>query len=209
MLLAGQETTALALTWSWYLIGQHPEVDARLGAEVEAVLGGRAATIDDLPRLRYTGQIVTEAMRLFPPAWALGREVAVDCEVGGTRCPRAPPSSSAPGSCIAPRASSTSPAAFRPERWEGSLAKDLPRFAYLPFGGGPRICIGNRFALMEASLVLATVAQRFSLAWQSSRPVVPLPSITLRPDGGVWVKLASRACRRPLGVDRRGACFQA
>ena len=88
MLLAGQETTALALTWSWYLIGQHPEIDARLGAEVEAVLGGRAPTIDDLPRLRYTGQVITEAMRLFPPAWALGREAAVDCEIGGYPVPK-------------------------------------------------------------------------------------------------------------------------
>jgi cytochrome P450 len=208
MLLAGQETTALALTWSWYLIGQHPEVDARLGAEVEAVLGGRAPTIGDLPRLRYTGQVITEAMRLFPPAWALGREAAVDCEIGGYPVPKGTTLFICPWILHRSARFFDEPAAFRPERWEGSLARDLPRFAYLPFGGGPRICIGNRFALMEASLVLATVAQRFSLTWQASRPVVPLPSITLRPDGGVWVKLAARA-GTPAGANRREARFQA
>jgi cytochrome P450 len=192
LLLAGHETTALALSWTWYLLSQHPEVDARLAAELQEVLGGRAPAVSDLPRLTYTEQVVTEGMRLYPPAWGIGREAIADCEIGGYAIPAGTTIIiSAWVSHRNPRYFED-PLAFRPERWSGNFAATLPRFAYIPFGGGPRICIGNRFAMMEAVLILATVAQRFRLEWQRDHPVVPLPSITLRPKGGVWVKTVPR-----------------
>lgn len=192
LLLAGHETTALALSWSWYLLSQRPEVDATLAAELREVLGGRAPTAGDLPRLRYAEQVVTEAMRLYPPAWGFGREALADCEIGGYAIPAGTTVVVSPWVSHRNPRYFADPTAFRPERWSGDFAATLPRFAYIPFGGGPRICIGNRFAMMEAVLVLATVAQRFRLEWQPDRPVVPLPSITLRPKGGVWVRPVPR-----------------
>jgi cytochrome P450 len=192
LLLAGHETTALALSWTWYLLAQHSDVDTKLAAELRDVLGGRAPTVGDLPQLRYTEQVVTEAMRLYPPAWGFGREALADCEIGGYAIPAGTTIIISPWVSHRDPRYFDQPAEFRPERWSGDFARQLPRFAYMPFGGGPRICIGNRFAMMEAVLILATVAQRFRLQWHGTRPVVPQPSITLRPKGGVWVKLAPR-----------------
>jgi cytochrome P450 len=192
MLLAGHETTALTLSWTWYLLGQHPVIDAQLAEEVHAVLGERSPTVDDLPRLRFTGQVVSEALRLYPPAYAIGREALADCEIGGYLVPAGTTVYASPWVMHRDPRWFDDPQAFRPERWDGNLAKQLPRFAYMPFGGGPRICIGNRFAVMESTLILAAVAQRFRLEWQSDRPVQLMPSITLRPKNGVWVKLVSR-----------------
>jgi cytochrome P450 len=192
LLLAGHETTALALSWTWYLISQHPKVDATLAAELRKVLGGRLPTVGDLPHLRYTEHVVTEAMRLYPPAWGFGREARAACEIGGYAIPAGTTVIISPWVSHRDPRYFDKPTAFRPERWSGDFAATLPRFAYIPFGGGPRICIGNRFAMMEAVLVLATVAQRFRLEWQYDRPVVPLPSITLRPKDGVWVKPVPR-----------------
>jgi cytochrome P450 len=192
LLLAGHETTALALSWTWYLLAQHSDVDTKLAAELRDVLGGRAPTVGDLPQLRYTEQVVTEAMRLYPPAWGFGREALADCEIGGYAIPAGTTIIISPWVSHRDPRYFDQPAEFRPERWSGDFARQLPRFAYMPFGGGPRICIGNRFAMMEAVLILATVAQRFRLRWHGTRPVVPQPSITLRPKGGVWVKLAPR-----------------
>jgi cytochrome P450 len=192
LLIAGHETTALALSWTFYLLSLNPEADAKLAAELREVLGGRAPTVADLPRLKYTEQVITESMRIYPPAWGIGREALADCEIGGYAIPAGTTVIiSAWVSHRNPRYF-PDPLAFRPERWEGDFAASLPRFAYIPFGGGPRICIGNRFAMMEAVLILATVAQRFRLQWQADHPVVPLPSITLRPQGGVWVKVEPR-----------------
>ncbi|MXQ14816.1 cytochrome P450 [Microvirga makkahensis] len=196
MLLAGHETTALALSWTWYLLGLHPAVDAQLAEEVHTVLGERPPTVDDLPRLRFTGQVVSEAMRLYPPAYAIGREARADCEIGGYAVPAGTIVYVSPWVMHRDPRWFDEPQAFRPDRWAGNLAKELPRFAYMPFGGGPRICIGNRFAMMEATLILATVAQRFRLEGQTDRPVQPMPSITLRPKGGVWVEPVPRSARR-------------
>jgi cytochrome P450 len=193
LLLAGHETTALALSWTWYLLSQHPDVEARLAAELREVLGGRAPAVSDLPRLRYTEQVVTEAMRLYPPAWGFGREALADCEIGGYAIRAGTTVVISPWVSHRDPRYFEEPLKFRPERWSGDFAARLPRFAYIPFGGGPRICIGNRFAMMEAVLILATVAQHFRLEWQRDRPVVPLPSITLRPKDGVWVKPLPRA----------------
>lgn len=193
LLLAGHETTALALSWTGYLLGHHPEVEAELASEVGEVLGNRPATVEDLPRLRLTEQVVMEAMRLYPPAWAIGREAVNDCAIGGYAVPAGATLYMSPWVIHRDPRHFESPTAFRPERWSGDLARRLPRFAYFPFGGGPRICIGNRFAMMEAVLILATIVQRFRLEWQRERPVVPFASITLRPNGGVWVRLVARA----------------
>ncbi|KLK90811.1 cytochrome P450 [Microvirga vignae] len=192
MLLAGHETTALTLSWTWYLLGLHPAVDAQLAEEVHTVLRGRSPTVDDLPRLRLAEQVVSEALRLYPPAYAIGREALADCEIAGYHVPAGTTIYVSPWVMHRDSRWFDDPQAFQPARWAGNLAKELPRFAYMPFGGGPRICIGNRFAMMEAVLILATVAQQFRLEWQTDRPVQPNPSITLRPGGGVWVRLVSR-----------------
>jgi cytochrome P450 len=192
LLLAGHETTALTLSWTWYLLAQHPDVDTKLAAELRDVLGGRSPTVGDLPQLRFTEQVVTEAMRLYPPAWGFGREALADCEIGGYPIPAGTTIIISPWVSHRDPRYFERPTEFRPERWSGDFARQLPRFAYMPFGGGPRICIGNRFAMMEAVLILATVAQRFRLQWHGTRPVVPQPSITLRPKGGVWIKPTPR-----------------
>jgi cytochrome P450 len=192
LLLAGHETTALALSWTWFLLGQHSGTQARMAAEIEDVLGGRAATADDLPNLKFTESVVMEAMRLYPPAWAIGRESLQPFELGAYSFPTGTTVFIVPWVLHRDPRYFEQPETFRPERWMGDLERELPRFAYMPFGGGPRICIGQRFAMMEAVLVLATMAQRFSMEGLPDRKVTPFPSITLRPQGGVWLKLSER-----------------
>jgi cytochrome P450 len=192
MFLAGHETTAVALSWTWYLLAQHPEADARLAAELQEVLGGRPPSVADLPRLTYAAMVVTEAMRLYPPAYGIGRQAAQATEIAGHAI--------APKDIfIAPtwtvqrdRRWFDEPESFRPERWAGDLAQRLPRFAYFPFGGGPRQCIGNSFAQMEAVLILATIAQRFRLSLVPGQRITPTPYITLRPEPGIRMLLARR-----------------
>jgi cytochrome P450 len=192
LLLAGHETTALALSWTWYLLSQHPDIDASLASELRRVLGDRRPAVSDLPQLSFTTQVLTEAMRLYPPVWGFGREAVGDFEIGGYRIPRGTTIIISPWVLHRNPRYFERPMEFRPERWSGDLARQLPRFAYIPFGGGPRICIGNRFAMMEAALILATVATHFRLEWQNDHPVVPFPSITLRPKEGIWVKPTRR-----------------
>src|SRR5262249_13704530 len=192
LFLAGHETTANALSWTWWLLSQNPGVEAKFHEELHGVLGGRAPTGDDLPRLVYSNHILTESLRLYPPAWGIARLTMEPHEIAGYPIE--------PGNGVAcaqwtvhrdPRWFDA-PLEFRPERWEDGLAKRLPRFAYFPFGGGPRQCIGNAFALMEAALVLATIAQNFRFRLVPGHPVETLPSITLRPKHGVRVTLESR-----------------
>jgi cytochrome P450 len=192
ILLAGHETTALALSWTCFLLGQHPEAQARLAAEIVEVVGDRPATADDIPHLKFTESVVMEAMRLYPPAWAVGRESTRPVELGGYSFPTGTTILIIPWVLHRNSRYFSEPEAFRPERWMGNVARELPRFAYMPFGGGPRICIGQRFAMIEAILVLTTIAQRFSVEWQTHRKVTPFPSITLRPNGGVWVRISER-----------------
>lgn len=178
--LAGHETTANTLSWAWYLLSQNPEAEARFHEEIDRVLEGRRPTLADLPRLPYTEGIVNEALRLYPPAWMLGREANEPLELGGYRIAR--------GTTIFltawvihhdPRWFED-PDAFRPGRWADGLLHRIPRYAYFPFGGGPRICIGNSFAQMEAALVLATIARKYRLRPAPDAVVEPLPSMTLR-----------------------------
>jgi cytochrome P450 len=193
LFLAGYETTANLLAWTWWLLATHPDAENKLHQELDLTLGGRAPTMEDLPRLRYAGHIVTESLRMYPPAWGMARLAIEDLEIAGYPVP------AGTGVAIAqwvvqrdPRWYDA-PDEFRPERWESDLQKRLPRFAYFPFGGGPRQCIGNMFALMEATLVLATVAQRFRLKLMPGVEIVPMASITLRPKNGMPVRLASRS----------------
>jgi cytochrome P450 len=192
LFLAGHETTAVTLSWAWYLLAQHPEIDARLADEVRTVLGGRPPGIADLPALRYAEMIVQESLRLYPPAYGLGRQAARATEVAG-RPVRAGEVVLMPTWVVQrdPRWFDK-PEAFHPERWAGDLARRLPRFAYYPFGGGPRQCIGNAFATMEAILILAAIAQRFRLTLVPGQQVTPVPYITLRPEPGIRMRLERR-----------------
>jgi cytochrome P450/catechol 2,3-dioxygenase-like lactoylglutathione lyase family enzyme len=174
LFLAGHETTAVALSWAWYLLARHSESDARLADELHALLAGRPPAVSDVPTLRYTEMVVTESMRLYPPAYAMGRQAARPTEVAGQPL-------GAGDVVIIPTWAIhrdarwfDDPEAFRPERWASDAARRLPRFAYLPFGGGPRQCIGNTFATMEAVLVLATIPAS-ACAWSFVERARPCP----------------------------------
>ncbi len=192
LFLAGHETTALALSWTWYLLALHPDVERKLLAELCQTLGTRAPNVSDLPRLPYTEMVVKESMRLYPPAYAMARVALQDCEIGGYRVPRG--ASVVMSQWVMQRDSRyyDEPDRFEPKRWADGLEKRLPRFAYFPFGGGSRQCIGNSFAMMEAVLLLATIAQKFRLTLLPGHPVAPFPSITLRPKYGINVVLLKR-----------------
>jgi cytochrome P450 len=190
--LAGHETTALALTWAWYLLARNPEAEERLAAELSEVLGGRAPRAEDLPRLRYAEWVVKESMRLYPPAWGVGRESVRECEVGGYRVSARVQVFAFPWVVQRDPRWFADPHAFRPERWGDESISRLPRYAYFPFGGGPRRCIGEGFAMMEAVLVLATIAQRFRLRLASEDPVELVPAMSLRPKGGVPMQSEKR-----------------
>jgi cytochrome P450 len=197
LLFAGHETTALALTWAWYLIAQHPDVEARLHEEVDHVLGTRPPTLTDLAQLTYAEAVVSESLRLYPPAPAVVREAIQQCEIGGYRIPAR--TSVLMSQWVIQRDARffEAPEAFRPERWlmtesHAALAQRRPHFAYFPFGGGPRICIGSTFAQTEATLVLASIAQRFRLTLVSGHEVTPHVALTLRPKHSVRVVVERR-----------------
>lgn len=200
LFLAGHETTASSLSWTWWLLAQNPAVEAKLHAELDEVLGGRVPSMDDLAGLPYTANVITESMRLYPPAWGLARIAVEDHELGGYSVRKGMGVAMAQWVVHRDTRWYDEPEQFRPERWEGDFAKRIPRFAYFPFGGGPRQCIGNSFALMEATLILATIAQKYRLRLVPNHPVVPLASITLRPRYGVRVVLETRESRVPQGL---------
>jgi cytochrome P450 len=187
LFLAGHETTADTLSWTWMLLHQNPQAEARLHEELTRVLAGRTPTTADLPALPYTAHVVQEAMRLYPPAWVIGRQAEEPVTIGGVEI--APGAGIIMSQWVMHRDARyyPDPDVFRPERWEGDFARRIPEFAYFPFGGGPRLCIGRPFALQEGALVLAMVAQRFRLELVPGRTIKPQPSITLRPIGGVPV----------------------
>jgi cytochrome P450 len=195
--LAGHETTANALSWTWMLLAQNPQVETKLHEELDAVLGGRTPTVDDLPSLRYTGHVVAESLRLYPPAWGMARVAIEDTEIAGYPIPKGCGVSLAQWVVHRDPRWFDAPLEFRPERWEGDLLKRLPRFAYFPFGGGPRQCIGNNFAVMEASLLLATLAQQFRISLIPCKEIIPAASITLRPKTGIWGKIEKRSSAAP------------
>jgi cytochrome P450 len=185
LFLAGHETSATALTWAWYLLSQHPGAEARAAAEVQAVLGGRSPTAEDVPRLPYTSRVVTETLRLYPPVIALGREATTDCRIGGYPVKKGSSLVMSPWVLHRDPRYFEEPEHFDPDRWANDLSQRLPRFAYFPFGGGPRLCLGNGFAMMEATLVLATMLQQRHLRLLPGQVVTPAVSPTLRPKDGI------------------------
>ncbi len=191
LFLAGHETTALALSWTWYLLARHPEVEARLAEEWRRVLGGRNPTFDDLSKLRNTEWVVLESLRLYPPAPSIGREARAECSLGGFRVPAGTTVLMSPWVVHRDPRWFDRPEEFLPERWaEGGAHR--PKYAYFPFGGGPRLCIGNHFALMEAVLVLATLGQRYRFTLVPDHPVTTWPTVTLRPKDGIRAVLQAR-----------------
>ncbi len=194
LFLAGHETTANALAWTWFLLGQSSEIETKLIKELTAVVGNRLPSVADIPKLVYTEAVVKEAMRLYPPAFAFSRRVLSDTTIGGYHVPA--------GSAVImsqwvihrdPRWWDN-PEKFCPERWLNSASKDRPQYAYFPFGGGPRGCIGNIFAMLETILVVATIASRFRFELVNPQSVKPWPSVTLRPASGIPAVIRRRLC---------------
>lgn len=192
LLLAGHETTALTLTFTLYLLAKHPDVADALAAEIQEVLGDRPAQASDVPRLRLAGWIIQESMRLYPPAWAIGREAIAPVRLGGYDFPVGTQLWAAQWVVHRDARWYPEPLAFKPERWADDFAKKLPRQAYFPFGGGARICIGNAFAMMEAVLILVTLARSFRFRLEDDRPLRLAPSVTLRPRDGMRLSLEAR-----------------
>ncbi|MCB0196328.1 MAG: cytochrome P450 [Anaerolineae bacterium] len=192
LFIAGHETTANAIVWTFYLLAQHPEVEAKLWDELEQVLSGRLPTAEDTGRLKYTRMVLSEAMRLYPPAWAVGRNAIEDDEVGGYSIPAG--STVVISQWVMHRHPTywPDPLTFKPERFDPETAPRRPRYTYFPFGGGGRACIGEAFAWMEGILLIAVLAQRFKFELTSTEPVLPQPGITLRPKNGLPVIIRER-----------------
>jgi cytochrome P450 len=184
LFVAGHETTAVAATWAWYLLQQNPEAEARFHSEIDQVLGGKLPGFEDLPRLRYTEGVFAETLRLYPPAWAVGRRTLQDYRVGGFTIPSGAIVLMSPYAVHRDARWFSGPLKFLPERW---LTEDSsrPKFSYFPFGGGARVCIGERFAWSEGILLLAVIAQRWRLRLEPGQRVETRPLITLRSKNGI------------------------
>jgi cytochrome P450 len=194
LFLAGHETTANVLSWTWLLLGQNPEVERKLIEELARVLGGRVPTPADLAQLIYTDMVLRESMRLYPPVWVIGRRALAPFRLGEYELPA--DTNVLISQLILHKDARyfRDPQRFDPERWSAGDARGavLPRFAYFPFGGGPRVCIGAGFAMMEAVLLLATIAQHFQIQIAPGQTVKVQPSVTLRPRNGIPVTLRRR-----------------
>jgi len=191
--VAGHETTANTMSWIFYLLATHPEAEQKLHDELKSVLGGRLPTVEDIPNLTYVNLIISETLRLYPAAWTINREVVEPVEIGGHTYE--PGDTLMMSQYVMHRQEKyfDDPDEFRPERFAGDLLKRIPAYAYFPFGGGPRVCIGNNFALMEAALLLSTIAQRYRLRLAEPDQKVELePVVTLRPKNGLPMRLEKR-----------------
>jgi cytochrome P450 len=188
LLLAGHETTAVALTWTWYLLSQHPAVEAKMHDELDTVLGGRLPTLDDLDRLTYTRMVLSESLRLYPPAWLMTRRNLEAYDLGAYTLPARTFILISPYLTQRDPRFFEEPERFQPERWSSASSRG-PKFAYFPFGGGPRQCIGEGFAWMEGVLVLATLGQRWHMQLVPGHPVGVKPLVTLRPQAGMRMTL--------------------
>ncbi len=192
ILLAGHETTANALTWTWYLLSQHPDVEQKLHEEIDAVLGDRPPSAEDLPRLSYAERILFEAMRLYPPAWVLGRRALEDHEVDGYVIPSGSLVLLSPYVVHHDARWFPDPYGFDPDRWTTEGQRARPKHSYFPFGGGPRLCIGESFAWMEGVLVLVTLARRWRFRLARGHPIGLRPAVTLRPKHGMRMMIQKR-----------------
>lgn len=190
--IAGHETTANALSWAWVLLSRHPAAGAELEDEFRRVLGGRSPEPGDLKDLPYADAVVKEVLRLYPPAWTVNRVATRDLEIGGRRVPEGTRVWLSQYVTHRDPRYFEHPEEFRPERWMDGLAKRLPKHAYFPFGGGPRVCIGNRFAQMEAVMLLAVIAQSYKLWLVGNEPPKTDPGMTLRPKGEVPMLVTRR-----------------
>lgn len=192
LFLAGHETTANALAWTWYLLAANPDAEREMHDELDGVLAGREPSPDDYPRLRYTAMVLAESMRLFPPAWSVGRMATESVEIAGYTI--------APGAVVLASQWVTQrdarffpdPERFDPLRFSDEAKASRPKFAYFPFGGGPRVCIGESFAWMEGTLILAAIAQKWRFVRETNDPVQPQPLLTLRPRGGIPMRAVRR-----------------
>lgn len=199
LLLAGHETTALSLSYASYLLARHPEQQARLHAELDAVLGTREPGLDDLPSLRFTDAVIRESMRLLPPAWSVGREVVEPFDLRGYRISKGEQILMSQWVTHRDARWFEEPRAFRPQRWL-EPSPQRPKFAYFPFGGGPRICVGNHFAMMSAVLGLATLARGLHFHTTDHTRLQLVPAVTLRPDGGITLWVTRRGTDGQLPV---------
>ncbi|MGI0494576.1 cytochrome P450 [Alkalinema pantanalense CENA528] len=193
LILAGHETTANALSWTWMLLAQHPEVRVKLNTELKTVLNGRVPSLADLPQLVYTNWVLKESMRLYPPATDVSREATADYELDGYVIPKGATVLASQWAMHRDPRYFNDPEAFQPERWADDLEKQLPRGVYFPFGDGPRVCIGKSFAMMEAVLLLVAIAQKFELDLVADQLIELQPSITLRARHGIQVALKAIA----------------
>jgi len=193
LFVAGHETTAKALSWTWYLLAQHPDVEQKLVTELEHVLHGRSPSAVDIPDLKYTTMVIQESMRLYPPGWVMPRIAIRDTEIGDYFIPAGTSVTISQWVVHRDPRFFDQPEVFRPERWSSESSRQIPKFAYFPFGGGPRQCIGNAFAMMETVLLVAMVAQRYHFSLVPNQVVTLLPSITLCPKNGIKVILTRRA----------------
>ncbi len=189
MFLAGHETTANALAWTWSLLGKHPEIQQRVRDEARSVFGGRQPTAADVSKLTFCEMVIREGMRLYPPAYVVGRRPMEDLTLGEHFIPAR--TNVLMSQWIVQRDPRwfVDPLRFDPDRWRDNLASRLPKYAYFPFGGGPRVCIGNAFAMFEATLVLAMMAERFTLELLNEKPIRIQPAVTLRPGEPIMVKV--------------------
>lgn len=191
---AGHETTAIALTWTWYLLSQNSDAEEKLHSEVDSVLAGRKTlTADDVPKLDFARKVLTEAMRIYPPAWIIGRQALEDVTIGGYHVPKGSDVLTSQYVMHHDPRYFQQPEAFMPDRWTEEMAKSLPRFAYFPFGGGARSCVGEPFAWMEGVLLLAAISRRWRMHWVGGKKAELMPRITLRPKGGMMMRLERRA----------------
>ncbi|MBX7080945.1 MAG: cytochrome P450 [Nannocystaceae bacterium] len=189
LFLAGHETIATATSWTFMLLHQHPEIAARMREEATRVLGGRTPGFDDLPQLPYTGQVIDEAMRLYPPVWIVERQALAPDQIGPWHVPKGTIVAVSPWLMHRHPELWPDPLRFDPERFAPGQLGERAKLAYLPFGAGPRVCIGNHFALMEAKIILATVVQRFAIAVDDPASIRLEPKVTLRPEGGMKGRL--------------------
>lgn len=205
LLVAGHETVATALTWTWYLLAKNPDAEAKLHQELESVLGNRRPTAADVPNLRFARMVVAEAMRLFPPVWALSRKAVEDHPVAGYTIPRGALVGVSQYVMHRDARYYENPDQFDPSRWTEEQAALRPRYSYFPFGGGPRLCIGEPFAWMESVLVLATLGQKWRLRLVTDDEVELAPMVTLRPKHGIAMRIEQRN-DHPAGQSHTVAC---